>query len=350
MSGIDWSKIRDIKDLQQIDREVLYDSSDDQSTSIVYQIRDDLTPEERKDAEFWSVILRGIVLLTGAPGQGKGITSHMIAFKMKRYFNKTVISDTRPRLLFGEYIPFSMDFLVEQLDRTIEVATPSKITLYNSSMFLGDKDELDDIDRRIVECVNGNALPIDVIVRKTETRHSVVVRRLEKLVENDMVMTTTFMPHVTSDGQWISSRGKVFLRDSVILLDEFGTKYMNWREHSDPVHRVLLKMFTHWRHSRSVILGIGTEKAMFDKACFEKVTCEITTVRVHPSRLIFAVHVKPLRYISSTGELEYAGKPTSFTLWGDEPKDMLGGMCWKDLYNHEQAIALEPPASLRNRG
>jgi hypothetical protein len=348
--GIDWSRIREVADLQQVDRDVLYDSSNDQSSTIVYQIRDDLTPEEKEDAEFWSKILRGIVLVTGAPGQGKGVLSHMIAFKMKRYFKKLVISDTRPRPLFGDYIPFSAEFLVEQLDRQIEVANPFKITSYSSSVFVGDTEELDPIDKRILECVCNNSLSLDYIVRKLDMRRSVAEKHIEKLVADDMLMVTEFMPHVTPDGQWISSRGKVFLRDSIMLLDEFGSKYMYRREPHQPIKRVLLKMFTQWRHMRTVILGIGTEKDMFDPSCYPKVTCEISVTRVHPTRLIFAVHIKPLRYISSTGELEYASKPIIFTLWADEPKDMLGGMCWKDLYNHEQAVALEPPNSLRNRG
>lgn len=294
--SIDWTKIKTIDDIYtQIPNEALYDDMVDKASS--YQLRDDLTDEEVEDALFWKDFLRGVILITGMPGQGKGILLHMILYKMKRYFGVNIISDTRPRPLFGQYIPFSKSFFLEQMYRMQEMA---------------------------------NGYPEDY----------------------DADNPPAVMPHVTEDGRWMTSRGEIFMKRAAMGLDEFGAKYMNKGEPNNPICRALLyQLFPTWRHDDLVIIGVTTEKEDLNHRCWPKLTTEIHTQRIldtsNPERLLFGIKIFPLRYITATGELEYTGKKQLLTLDGDAPRDMLGGKAWKDLYNHKQAIALEPNRGMR---
>lgn len=302
---VDWDKIKTLDDLWSIPEDELYDQAPDFDAESDYILMPGLTTEEIDDAMFWKDFLKGIALLTGGPGQGKGMLMHMIAYKLKKYFGKVVVSDTRPRQLFGQYVPFDEAMLVDQLDRMWEVAT--------GQVKNPQKDE------------EGNEIPPHI------------------------------KPHVTSNGRWVSSRGDVFLRRSIIMLDEFA-RYMHRREPHLPIKRQLLKMFTIWRHLRCIILGVGTERADFDSSCFPKVTCEIRTTRIiRSNRLLFKVTIYPLRFIRATGELEVEGKPIGLILDGDMPRsgtgicEELGTKGWKDIYNTDNAIAMEPPKSMRKR-
>ena len=66
-------------------------------------------------------------------------------------------------------------------------------------------------------------------------------------------------------------------------------------------------------------------------------------------RLMFGAMLYPLRYVAATGELMVSGKPIPLTIDGDAPRDCLCGAAWKDLYNTDNAVAFEPPKSLRRK-
>jgi hypothetical protein len=175
---------------------------------------------------------------------------------------------------------------------------------------------------------------------------------LDKLQANDAITVNEYKPYVTRDGKWISSRGQVFLKKSVQLLDEFGSKYMNKHEFKSPIQRTLLyKVFPIWRHLDTVIIGMATEKEDLSRFCYPKLTTEIRCSRAldynNPDRLLFKVKLYPLRYISAIGEIEYTGKMVPLVLDGDIPRDMLGGKAWKDLYNTKQAIGVQAPSKRR---
>lgn len=315
MPEIDWKRIRTIEDVMALEEDVLYDSAPEYDADKSFRIADGLTPEEYDDALFWSDYRRGLMLLTGPPGQGKDMMAHMIAWKFKRYFRTWAISDTRPRKIFGDYIPFSKEFLVEQLDRAMEVAT-GQVKLYE----LPTKKPKTEDEEETIEYL------------KQEN---------EKLLK--------FKPYVTHDGRWISSRGEVFIRKAVCLLNEFGSRYMYKKEPNAPITRTLLKTFTIWRHLQSLIIGIGTERSDFNPQCFEKVTCEVRMQRLERRRLVFGAVLYPLRYVGSTGELIVSGKPIPIRIDGETPREYLNGKAWKDLYNTDNAVSFEPPKSMRRR-
>lgn len=321
--GIDWSKIRTIDDVKSLGEDELFDLTKEYDAESAFRISEGLAEEEREDAEFWSRFRRGVMLVTGPPGQGKDMFAHMLAFKFKRYFSMRAISDTKPRKDFGEYIPFSTDFLVDQLDRVMEVSTGHV---------------------KLLELPKGKPKTEDDFLQMEE-------------IEAENERLSLFIPHVTDDGEWVSSRGVVFIRRAVWLLNEFGSRYMYKKEPNAPITRVLLKTFTIWRHLQSLIIGLGTEREDFNPQCFPKVTCEVRLQRLsslgrrilHPKRLVFGAMIYPLRYVGATGELMVSGRPIPLIIDGDKPRDCLYGKAWKDLFNTDNAVGFEPPKSLRRK-
>jgi hypothetical protein len=314
-SKIDLAKIRDKKDLEGIPDELLYDESNAKKD---LELQPGLTPEEIEDAlgnpetgwSGWKSYARGLMLVLGKEGGGKTLFSHMLAFKLNRYFGMTVVTDTRPRKLFdlysGYHIPFSEEFLVEQADRIWEVA---------NAQVKYDKDRDPDI-------------PVT-------------------------------QPHVTADGKWVSSRGSVLIQDAVMILDEFGKRYMNRREPNNPIHRDLLfKILPDWRHLNSLIIGATPLLEMIDPMCNEKVTCEAHCERavvydekdrILPDKLVIKVHLKARRSISTLGEYDFAPQDDIIYIHANLPKPLLNGGCWQDLYNHRQAVSFEMSNSIRKK-
>lgn len=312
---IDLAKIRDKRDLHDIPEELLYDESRPRTE---LELTKGLSTEEIEDAlgnpdegwSGWKSYMRGLMLVTGNEGSGKTLFSHMVAFKANRYFGLTVVTDTRPRKLFdmysGYHIPFSEEFLVEQAKRISEVATG-----------------------QIIE---------------------------EKERDPDVPV---IQPHVTQDGKWISSRGAVLIQDAVILLDEFGKKYMDRRTPYVPIHRDLLsKILPDWRHLNSLIIGATPSLDRIDPACDSKVTCEAHCQKVLaedergrliPDSLVIRVHLIPRRSITEFGEYDFAPKDEYIYINAKEPRAMLQGHSWCEIYNHRQAVAFEMSNSIQKK-
>lgn len=332
--GIDWNRVKTRDDLTKI---AGYDDSDIGELHLT--INPNLSEWEMEDALFWRDYARGIILINGSPGQGKGMLAHMLAFKFNRYFGLQVVSDSRPRPLFGElvggYAPFSEEFLVDQMDRQTEVATGRIIR-----------------DYEIWECEECGARR-EFKIGKNGYHKCQECKGLMGLAKEpeDIVQ-----PHVTNDGKWISSRGEVFIHRAVWLLDEFGSKYMNRRNPHRPIQRTLLfDVFPQWRHLECVILGLTTDSDDLDPRYEPKMTAEIRCTRMivedkkgnpNPDRLVFRCNIYPKRYVGR-GEYGFTGRKQTIILVGDKPQEIIGDKCWKDLYNTRQAIAIQAPKSMR---
>lgn len=352
---IDWTRIKTIEDVLRLDEYLLFDESEVSQPSDMLKLNPNLTEEEMDDAFFWKDYSRGLMLVTGEPGNGKGIFSHMVSKKMGYYFDKVPIIDTRPRKSFGTYIPFSEDFLGEQVDRMSEMEsnTPRPYIVKG----------LTEIDFQDEEGLWEEYKALPPLEQYKELQFRGIVPREAVLQEynkrkNEFTATVEFKPFVDNEGKWITSRGEVFLRNSTLLMDEFGNKYMG--RLSSPtlgIKQVLLKLFNFWRHMHCLMLGVGVDLEDFDRKCLPKATWEARCVYVrdadeqrdNPETIIIGVYLTPIKFNPSTDELTRAGASTRLRINASEPKHMLDGLAWKDIYNTDNAQGFELPSKMRRR-
>ena len=83
-----------------------------------------MTPEEVEtieylytDAKFWQPYTRGIIMINGEEGAGKDLLGNSLACRFRNYYGKTPILDSKPKPDFGFCIPYSLEFLVDQVKR-----------------------------------------------------------------------------------------------------------------------------------------------------------------------------------------------------------------------------------------
>ena len=310
---IDWSQIKTIEDVFQLDRHLLFDDAEVLQPLDMLKLNPKLTEDELEDAFFWKDYTRGLMLITGEPGAGKGIFSHMLAKKMAYYFGKIAILDTRPRVSFGNYIPFSEEMVAEQIERM-----------------------------SAVESGNGEV---------SDNKWIAHMRREEKVIDPDT-------GKATREKRIIEYNGEVFLRNSVAMLDEFGNKYMS--RLSSPtlsIKQVLLKLFNFWRHMHCLMLGVGVSLEDFDRKCLDKAVWEARCVKVRgavehkedPEAIIIGVYLTSIKYNPIQDELTKTGGTQMLRINASEPKNMLNGLAWKDIFNTDNAQGFELPSKMRRR-
>lgn len=290
MGIIDWSQIKTVDDVLRLDEHLLYDEAEVLSPTMALRLNPNLTEDEIADAQLWANYTRGLMLVTGEPGAGKGVFSHMLSYKMHHYFGKLAVLDTRPRKSFGNYIPFGEEMIAEQITR--------------------------------------------------------------------MSLLEQGVGWVTPDGKWLTEKGEIFVRNSVVMLDEFGSKYMS--RLSSPtlsIKQVLLKLFNFWRHMHCLMLGIGVSLGDFDRKCLDKAIWQAKCVRVfdtdeqedNPDVIIIGVYLTPIKYNPFDDEISRAGDTVMLRINASEPKHMLNGLAWKDIFVSENCQGFELPSKMQPR-
>lgn len=297
----DYSRIKTVEELLALESDAnLYDESPGFEDDNPYGVKlmPGLSDEELEDAIQWMPYTRGLMLVTGPAGAGKTMFGNTVGWKMKRYFGKTVFLDYRPRRLFGVYHPFDEAVLVEQLARMGNVATGEVIG--------ANKEQL-----------QGMA------------------------------------------SEWVSKQGIVFLKNSVMVLDEFKRYHHNRRPHN-PMGIVLSQVYDIWRHLDILIIGLAIDKHELDRfSCIPKLTYEVRCEWLMESALekyglwpfSCKATIYPLRYVGIAGQgvLDIAGPPETFVVEGGKPRAALGGKRDIDLYNTKDAKAIHPPSSILRR-
>ena len=300
---IDWTKVKDINSIKDmVDEGELFDTTDNEAEFLDTYIQPGLTDAQIEDAMFWSNYARGLILVTGPPGSGKGLFANMVAWKMHRYFNKTVILDYKPRPLMGDYVPFSKDMLVNQLDRMKELASVQ-------SNEVEELKEGEDFVKPVDYSVLGNL----------------------------------------NKGEWWSKQGRIFLKNAVMNLDEF-VRYMPKRNTGSAIGNTIGDLFTIWRHLDILIIGMATKRNDIDQQrCFPELTAEVRCSWAKTMKHLAICTIYPLKFVAATGVVTVTGRPIPLHVNGAKERDELGGNRWYDLYNSKNVIGLEPRKSLRRK-
>jgi hypothetical protein len=310
--GINLGRDKTIDDLERHLADISRYDDEAEYGDEVYDVRlnPNLTEDEVGDALFWARFMRGIMLVIGSAGAGKGLFANMLAWKLRYYFGKRVLMDYKPRKLFDEvckaggyppYIPFNTSVLVEQLGRMSEVAT-------------------------------------------------VNTRMAQSGVKYDEALGS-------SVHEWVSTKGRVFLKNSVLVLDEFK-RYVDKRRPFNPIGLTLYDVFDIWRHLDILIIGIAIDERELDqKRCIPKLTTIVRctwlndyTVKKHNLAPYSAmVDITPVRYVGIAGEgvLDMSSPTIRRIVEGGKPRECLGGKRWVDIYNTKDAKDIFVPKSLR---
>ena len=355
-NDIDWSKISSVEDIRRLDKNLLYDSSPPMDGNIY--IRHGLTEEEKEDAKFWKQYYEGKMIVTGDTGGGKGIFIHMLMKKMSYYFDKLIVTDTKPRESFGGVIPpipFSFPMFVEQIDRLEEVQSGIARPYYIQSLMPGDFEDRDDwkeyrdasVDFKFKELEKRGLIPKDSVLKEYDYN------------KKQFIVLPNFKPHIDEKtGKWLSSRGDVFIRHSVITMDEAGAKYIPNGKPNLSEAKIILNACNFTRHLQALLILVSVDVDDFNPQLFDKVTWHAKCVQLdnknyqydgYPDDLVFKVYIDPVK-VNMNGKLEKAiGKGEVLIVNGSTPRKMCGGLGWKDIYNSQNAQGMYIPSRLRRR-
>lgn len=285
--AIDWAQIRTVADLKNIPKNFLFDDDETFTGGSLLDIPDGLSKEDQQAAADWLEVfpeMWGLVLIVGAAGQGKSLFAHALASDAKYLFNKVAVLDKHPRPAFGDYLPFDVDMLKEQLARIKDVADG-----------LGQ----------------------------------VVTRGKDK-------------------GKWVSPRGEVFLRNSVMMMDEFGSEHM---ARLDPPNiepkKSLKQLFPLKRHLHALWLGVGVDLNGFDRGCFPYVDYIVQCSRLDRppfdasgAILNIGARIQRVRYLRERDKFLPIGIPSFMVLNGGKKRTYLRGLAYKDLFHTDNAVSI----------
>lgn len=278
---IDWAKIKKPSDIDKIPNEVLFDQYETYAGGNTPEIKEDLPDEDVEAALHWLELipdLIGVCLIIGEEGQGKTLLAHALAFDARYLFNKLAVLDRPPRKLFGRYVPFSIEFLKENLARLQDMA-------------------------------DGNG-------------------------------------YVAKDGRWMSSRGQVFIRQAVIMMDEFGGRHMKRLNPPAEPKNSLISLLSLNRHLQALFLGVGTELNDFDRHCFPHVDYIIGCRRVDPppydregNNIQVVGRIQRVKYNRDRDEFLQLGDANYIAIEASTPRHYLDGYAYKDLFHSDNPQA-----------
>lgn len=254
-----------------------------------------MSDEVIEDALFWAERQRGIWLILGAVGSGKGALINSTAFKCKFFFGRTPILDYKPTEAFGYY------------------------ELFNTQRFVSMLEEMSMVAKGEVQA------------EVKRTRDGEIQ---SKLLED--------LSH-----EWFETKGKVMFQHSVLVLDEFK-RYMDRRRPHRPIGLVLGDLFTIWRHLDILILCATTYREYIDRRAFREMTTEARCIWLGNWRTLAKIY--PVKYIDATGVLEKGEEMIPYRIDIAKPREILDGKAYKDIFNTTNLIALNVPKSLRKEG
>jgi len=276
-------------------RQPLYDDSPDpyaeESTGI--KVMAGLTDAEKMEARFLHKYSKGLMVVSGDPGAGKGLFSNAFAWKMRRYFGKTLMLDYRPRPLMDwgaphPYVFFDVDFFVEEMAKMYEVSRGVDIK--------------------------------------------------QRAIENAEVIDNTEVP--IGYEEWLQTQGKLRFQNSILVLDEFH-RYMDKFRQSSNMNKYMGGLIRLWRHLDLLIIGV-TQNANDDleaKRCLKYISHDVRTQWCAFRKDTTICQVYPMKYVSHNQVIQVAGKPFQMILDGAKPREALGGKRYYDLYASKNVMS-----------
>lgn len=247
----------------------LFDDDEAASYSDI-ELNNGLTTKEIEEAAWLVPFSKGIMAITGMPGQGKDLFGSVLSYKIKRYFKaRHAVRDERPRSLYGDYTIFNEASLLTAMSR-LESIAKGEINKETKS-----KAELDKLSGQIAK--------------------------------------------------WHSKEGEVMMQMAVAHLSEFW-RYMHNRRPFNPMGIAIGGWLKTWRHLDCLIIGTTQQLEELDRISCQpylthEVRCSWSTTRPNTTEC----KVYKIRYVSSRGIYEMGSrKPTKIWVDGGKPRPELG--------------------------
>jgi hypothetical protein len=274
-----------------------YDETPEPGINGLYglELNDGLTDLEMQFAERLAFLCRGVMIVHGQPGCGKGTFGSYIGWKVRRIFKgKHVLLDYQPRRLFdygyddNRYKYVDADFMMDEVDRMAEKV----------SMSLGK------LRRDPDEELKGN---------EKETARILAQK-------------------------WAKTKGEVLMRDSVWELDELK-RYLHNRHPNNRVGIQIGYIVAVWRHLRLLCLGMCPNIKEIDWNGFlQYVTHEVrpewcTRWKPHTTKCI----IRRKSHVGTAGVIKFETKPYPLFINGGRPRPEIG------IQLHDSELALGEP-------
>lgn len=237
------------------------------------ELRPSLSEDEIDQAIKLRRFLRGLMVVTGDPGSGKGLFGHVIAYKIKSCFQgRKALLDHKPREPFGLYLPFDEKFLNEELGKMSEL----------SSMRVGE------------------------IPKEIDRKDSKRIKDISTLAD-----------------KWVQSKeGEIYLSKSVIVLEEFK-RYMHNRRPMSPLGITLGHIITWWRHLDILIIGMTPFLNEIDKkACQQYITHQVQCAWGSDGCAWCYIH--QTSWVNEKGVIKVSRRPTVMPIDGWKERPELG--------------------------
>jgi len=276
----------------------LFDRTIGYEEDIGLKIAKGLSAEEIKQATILYKIfngLWGLCVVFGKPGAGKDLFGNILTWKMKRYFPwKRILRDERPKELYGKYAG-----------------------LFNEQVI---KDDLDNMR----------------LIAKGKT-----------LKENSLLLDK-------AADKWVTDKGEVLLKNSVLYLTEFW-RYVYNREPHSPMNKTMGGIHKMKRHIDVLVLGTAQIESDLDKrTCKPFIDWRVDCYRLPDNPTSFGYAIQKVTYSAHRDVLDSIGKPFAMSFDAGKPRSYLGDGKIKLRYNYiaeteeERVILLVLKAGIDN--
>ncbi len=232
--------------------------------------------------------LWGLCLVVGDPGAGKDLFGNFLSYTLKRFFPwKRILRDEKPRKLYGDYAG-----------------------LFNESVLAED------------------------LARMRTIAQGVGVAQLGEVMEK-------------AADDWVTSSGRVLLKNSVLYLTEFW-RYCYKRDPHNPMNKTMGGIHKEKRHLDCLILGTTQQVEDLDRfTCLPWVDWKVICARSTKNKTGFVFFVQKVKYDKRSGVLLSIGRPFPIAIDAGKPRKYLGDgriIVRKPMYKtetEEERVVLE---------
>jgi hypothetical protein len=255
-------------------------------------LNDDLTISEMEEVALYAQLRYGVMLVTGEPGAGKDTFMHFLLWKLKTLFKGYgVMLDRKPRILFGSYIPFNMDVLQDELQRSHERAMMGKA-----------HTELD-------------------FAKYTDDSRK--KKKINQAIDN-----------------W-RDKNQALFANKAIGLTELWRYFYNRRPHNI-MNYTMQPLLKRYRHYKSLIIGTTPHENELDIKSYLSWVTHVAVCNQTRQKGLHSITIHSGRSYLGNTVLTVASKP--FTLYLDalQPKERLNGDIIYNLFNSYEQDEFSP--------